>query len=152
PKGYYEWEPIKQIGKKPELLDQDDLNGCAIKCISMLLPRMPLTHNYKVVFMTRPIEEVVRSQRAMLERRATKTAKVESAQLMRGLRAHRDEVLSWLKFTPHMEVIEVDYPTLVREPLPQISRLIDFLGKDRLANSEQMATVVDSSLYRMRPS
>src|SRR5436309_4238054 len=36
PKGYYEWEPIKQIGKKPELLDQEELNGSAIKCISML--------------------------------------------------------------------------------------------------------------------
>jgi LPS sulfotransferase NodH len=47
-----------------------------------------------------------------------------------------------------MEFIEVDYPTLVREPLPKISRLIDFLGKDRLPNSEQMATVVDPSLYR----
>jgi tetratricopeptide (TPR) repeat protein len=150
PKGYYEWEPIKQIGKKPELLDQDGLDGCAIKCISMLLSRMPPKHNYKVIFMTRPIEEVVRSQRAMIDRRAAKTAEIESAQLIRGLRAHRDEALSWLKFTPHMEFIEIDYPTLVREPLTQISRLIDFLGKDQLANCEQMARVVDASLYRKR--
>ena len=24
PKGYYEWEAIKQIGEKPELLDDDE--------------------------------------------------------------------------------------------------------------------------------
>src|SRR4029453_10198522 len=84
PKGYYEWEPIKQIGKKPELLDQEDLNGCAIKCISMLLPRMPLKHHYKVIFMTRPIEEVVVSQSAMVRRLDTKPAELDSAQLKRG--------------------------------------------------------------------
>lgn len=150
PRGYYEWEAIKQIGKKPELLDQEDLNGCAIKCISMLLPRMPLKHNYKVIFMTRPIEEVVVSQSAMVKRLDTKAAELDSAQLKRGLRGHRDEILSWLKSTPHMEFIEIDYPTLIREPLPQISRLIDFLGKDRLASSEKIATVVDPSLYRKR--
>ena len=27
PKGYYEWEPIKQIGKKPELLDEEGLDA-----------------------------------------------------------------------------------------------------------------------------
>src|SRR5438552_1196485 len=150
PKGYYEWEPIKQIGKKPELLDQEDFDGCAIKCVSMLLPRMPLKHNYKVIFMTRPIEEVVRSQRAMIDRRTTKAAELDSAQLTRGLRAHRNEILTLLKSTPHMQFIEIDYPTLVREPLPQISRLIDFLGKDRLRSSENMATVVDPTLYRRK--
>jgi hypothetical protein len=29
---------------------------------------------------------------------------------------HRDEILSWLKSTPHMQVIEIDYPPLVRQP------------------------------------
>jgi len=27
PKGYYKWEPIKQIGKKPELLGEEGLDG-----------------------------------------------------------------------------------------------------------------------------
>ena len=49
-----------------------------------------------------------------------------------------------------MQVIEIDYPTLVREALPQISRLIDFLGTDRLPNSERMAAVVDASLHRRK--
>jgi LPS sulfotransferase NodH len=51
---------------------------------------------------------------------------------------------------PKAQFIEIDYPTLIREPLPQISRLIDFLGKERLPSFEKMAMIVDPSLYRRR--
>ena len=60
PKGYYEWEPIKQIAKKPELLDEEGLEGSAIKCISMLLQQVPIKHSYKVIFMTRPSKKLSR--------------------------------------------------------------------------------------------
>ena len=86
----------------------------------------------------------------MAQRLGTRAAELDSTQLERGLRAHREETLRWLKSIPHMEFIEIDYPTLIREPLPQISRLIDFLGKERLPSFEHMATVVDPSLYRNR--
>src|SRR5262249_12416728 len=95
PKSYYEWEPIKQIGKKSELLDQDGLDGCAIKCISMLLQQLPIKHNYKVIFMTRPIQEVVASQRKMIERMGTEGANLDLEQLERGLVAHRHEISNW---------------------------------------------------------
>jgi predicted AlkP superfamily phosphohydrolase/phosphomutase/tetratricopeptide (TPR) repeat protein len=150
PKGYYEWEPIKQIGKKPELLDEEGLEGSAIKCISMLLQRMPLKHNYKVIFMTRPIEEVVVSQRAMVNRLATQGAELDIEQLHRGLRGHRNETLNWLKSMPHMEFIEIDYPTLVKDPRPVIDRVVEFLGADRLPNSAEMAKVIDPSLHRKK--
>jgi hypothetical protein len=120
PKGYYEWELIKQTGKKPEVLDTEGLDGRAIKCISMLLQQMPLKHNYKVIFMTRPIE------------------------------GHRNETLHWLKSVPHMEFIEIDYPTLIRNPEPEISHLVEFLGADRLPNSAEMARVIDPALHRKK--
>jgi len=150
PKGYYEWEPIKQIGKKPEVLDQEGLDGQAIKCVSMLLQQMPLKHNYKVIFMTRPIEEVVVSQSAMVNRLATKGAELDAEQLQRGLPAHRNEICNWLKRVPHMEFIEVDYPALVRNPQSVIASLVEFLGADRLPTAEKMAAVVDATLYRRK--
>lgn len=150
PKGYYEWEPIKQIAKKPELLDQDGLDGRAIKCISMLLEKVPLKHNYKVIFMTRPVEEVVVSQTAMLNRLATKGADLDTQQLQRGLTAHRNEIRNWLKRAPHMESIEIDYPSLIHDPESVVKRLLDFLGADRLPHSEKMAAVIDPSLYRRK--
>ena len=54
PKGYYEWEAIKRITHDHRLLNEEGLENKAIKVISMLLPKMPYMHNYKVIFMTRP--------------------------------------------------------------------------------------------------
>ncbi len=152
PKGYYEWEPIKQIGRKPGLLDEEGLEGRAIKCISMLLSKMPTKHGYKVIFMTRPIEEVVVSQRAMVDRLATKGAELDTEQLQRGLTAHRHEMRSWLRSAPHMEWIEIDYPTLVKDPQSVVGRIVEFLGPDRLTTPEKMTSVVDASLYRRKQS
>ena len=74
--------------------DDEAVNGKAIKCISMLLPRLPEKHGYKVIFMTRPIREVVDSQQRMTGHLATKAAGLDGEQLARGLESHRDECFS----------------------------------------------------------
>ncbi|MGI8437573.1 MAG: alkaline phosphatase family protein [Chthoniobacterales bacterium] len=152
PKGYYEWEAIKQIANKPELLDAEGLDGRAIKCISMLLPKMPLKHNYKVIFMTRPIEEVVQSQQKMVERLGTAGSKLDREELGRGLAGHRSETLAMLKNAPHMKFLEVDYPSLVAQPAAIVPKIIEFLGRERLPKAEAMAGVVDAALYRRKSS
>ncbi|HEY4283366.1 MAG TPA: alkaline phosphatase family protein [Chthoniobacterales bacterium] len=150
PRGYYEWEEIKKIGTNPELLDDENLTGRAIKCITMLLPKLPLKHDYKVIFMTRPIEEVFASQKEMMTRLGTKGANLDPEQLQRGLRTHTDEASAWLRRVPHIQVLEVDYPTLVRDPVPQIARIVEFLGAERLPRSAAMAAVIDPSLHRKK--
>jgi tetratricopeptide (TPR) repeat protein len=148
PRGYYEWEAIKQIGKKPELLDEPQVQERVIKCISMLLPALPTNHQYKVVFMMRPIAEVMASQQAMTSRLGTKSASLDPEQLERGLRAHRSEVRRWAATAPHVEWLEINYPQVVREPAPEIAKLIKFLGQERLPNEAAMAAVVDLALHR----
>jgi len=150
PRGYYEWEAIKQIGKKPELLDDEAVAGRAIKCISMLLPALPEKHQYKVVFMLRPIAEVVASQQTMTKRLGTKGANLEPEQLERGLRAHREEMRKWAQNAPHIEWLEIDYPELVRDSTPAIAKLVEFLGRERLPNEKAMATAVDPALHRRK--
>ena len=148
PRGYYEWEAIKQIAKKPELLDDAKVEGRVIKCISMLLPALPTRHQYRVIFMMRPIAEVIVSQQAMTSRLGTKGATIDHDQLERGLRAHREEIRRWGRMTPDVEWLEVDYPALVGDPSPAISKLVEFLGRERLPNEHAMATVIDTSLHR----
>jgi len=150
PHGYYEWEAIKQIAKKPELLDDDAVQGHAIKCISMLLRDLPEKHQYKVIFMLRPIGEVVASQQAMTNRLGTKGAKLDPEQLERGLRAHREEMRRWAQNAPHIEWLEIDYPALVANSGPEIAKLIEFLGRERLPNEEKMGTVIDPALHRRK--
>lgn len=150
PRGYYEWEAIKQIGKKPELLDGEEVAGRAIKCISMLLPQMPSQHQYKVIFMSRPIEEVVASQEAMTTRLGTRGAELDQEQLARGLSAHREEIRRWGRNAPNCDWLEVDYPTLVREPEAGIVKLVEFLGQERLPNEKAMSAVIDPALHRCK--
>ena len=150
PRGYYEWEAIKQIGKKPELLDDEAVEGRAIKCISMLLPAMPAKHQYKVIFMLRPIAEVVASQHAMTTRLGTKGASLEPEQLERGLRAHREEARKWAAAAPHIEWLEIDYPALVRESETAIAKVVEFLGRESLPNESAMIAVIDPALHRRK--
>lgn len=150
PKGYYEWEKIKQIARNPEILDEEGVDRGVIKCISMLLPKLPAEHHYKIIFMTRPIAEVVASQHKMVERLGTQGAKLDQDQLRRGLLAHRNEARAWLRSTSNVEAIEIDYPALVRDPGPHIKRIVDFLGLERLPSHDQMSAVIDQSLHRRK--
>ena len=132
------------------MLDDPAVEGRAIKCISMLLPKLPDHHRYKVIFMTRPIEEVIASQEKMKTRLGTTGATLEPEQLERGLHAHREETLKWLRQAPHIDLMEVEYPAFVRDPQSIVPQLVEFLGKVRLTNPENMAGVVDPALYRRK--
>ena len=150
PRGYYEWEAIKRLGKEPKILDEPGLEGRAIKIVSMLLAQLPTNHEYKILFMTRPVEEVVKSQAAMIERLKTEGAAMDEEHLERGLAAHRDTVLMRLKTHPRATFIEIDYPSLVQSPDEPIARIAEFLGPERLPHPERMRAVIDDSLYRKR--
>ena len=67
PKGYLEWERIKQLPKDPSLIAEAE--GKVVKVISQLILSLPVDHEYRVVFMQRPLPEVLKSQDEMLRRR-----------------------------------------------------------------------------------
>ena len=67
-----------------------------------------------------------------------------------GLRAHREEVRKWAINASHIEWFEIEYPTLVRAPAAAISRLVEFLGPERVPNESAMTAVIDPGLYRRR--
>lgn len=150
PKGYYEWEEIKQIARQPELFDDDDLDGLAIKAVSKLLPELPYNHRYKVIFMTRPVEEVVASQGAMIERLKSEGSTQAPDNLAETLVNHRNQVMSWMEHHPRIESLEIDYPSLVENPEEIVPLIGEFLGNERISNIDAMMSVVDASLYRQR--
>ena len=147
--GYFEWEDIKKIGEQPELLAPPELNGRAIKVISMLLDKMPKQHDYKVIFMQRSVAEVAASQQKMIDRSGTDGAAMELQELKRGLAAHRKSTLEWLSAAKHMETLEVQYSELIEGADDICAKLKEFLG-DLLPDFGKMNSVVDPSLYRNR--
>jgi hypothetical protein len=147
PRGYFEWEELKQIGRYRNLLDQEGLEDRAIKAVSAVIQKMPAKYNYKVIFMHRPVDEIAISQNKMLGRGAENAG--ELADLAEKLERHRDEVLGWLHRAGNVECLVVDYPTLVSEPELTVSALASFLG-DKLTTPVAMVEAIDPTLYRNR--
>ncbi len=147
PEGYWEWEDIKNLPKRPLLIEQ--AHGKATKVISALLPSLPAKHKFKIIFMTRPVQEVVASQWKMLEHKAT-NPKTERGHLETTQQKHATEILTALRKHARVSLLEVDYPALVRDPQVWIARIVDFLGDERLPRFEAMSAVIKPDLHRQR--
>jgi len=123
--GYWEWEEIKKLPTDPDVLKQ--AKGKAVKVISALLPSLPLVHRYKIIYMTRPMEQVVDSQWAMLARQG-KTPSAEKAHMAATLEQHDKRLRSILAASERVKLLEVSYPDLVKNPAPVIEQLAQFLA------------------------
>ena len=146
PKGYYELEGIKQLKANPDALD--DAPGKAVKAIHMLLADLPNKFQYKVVFMRRSLDEVLASQRKMLDRTGKKGAAIPEAALKKVFQDQLAKVDSWLASQDNFEVLNVQHRELIQTPTPVIEAINSFLGGG--LDTGSMAGAVDPSLYRNR--
>lgn len=145
PRGYCEWEPIKKLAEEPRRIDEAE--GKAVKVITQLLMSLPPGRDYKVIFMERPLAEVLASQDEMLKRRGTAVA-VDPAELAAAFRDHMKEVVAWLERRAEIPVCRVGYRKLLADPKTWAAKVRDFLGLG--LDAEAMAGQVDPSLYRNR--
>lgn len=146
PRGYYELERVKRLKEDSSWLKE--ARGKAVKVISRLLYDLPPTENYKIIFMRRPMEEILASQRRMLERLGKATDAALDEQAARAFEKHIAHVERWLEEQGHMEVLHVSYNGVIARPL-ECSKLVNaFLGG--VLQVEKMAAAVEASLYRQR--
>ena len=148
PKGYHEFERIKEIDKSPDKSWLKQYRGQVIKTISFLLQDLPRNLNYQVIFMRRNIEEVLKSQNKMLQRSGAKDELVPDAKMRQNYEFHLKKVYYQLNRVPNFAVLYLDYPAVVEDPLREAKRINAFLGGK--LNVEAMASAVESSLYRNR--
>lgn len=146
PRGYCEWERIKQLPKEPGCIDKAE--GKAVKVISQLLFALPVGHDYRIIFMQRPLPEVVASQAEMIRRRGTTGAPLPEAALIAGLKAHLNQVNAWLAQKREIAVSRVEYHSVLRDPRAAAGNVQDFLRQE--LDVEGMARQVDPALYRQR--
>jgi hypothetical protein len=146
PKGYYEFERVKQIEHDKAWLE--DARGKAVKMIAALLKHLPPDYEYEVVFMRRNIAEVLASQRSMLHRRGEATDAVPDERMAELFRKHVEQVEGWLAEQPNMAVIFVDHGNVLTDAASQAQRVSGFLSC--ALDVQAMAAVVDRSLYRQR--
>jgi hypothetical protein len=147
PKGYYEFERVKQLDKGDNAW-LEGAQGKAVKVIAALLKHLPDRYAYKVVFMRREMEEILRSQKQMLIRRGEDPDKIDDEEMAALFSKHLDHITAWITEQPHFDVIFVSYNEVMGSPVEQAQRINQFLGKG--LNVETMAAVVDPDLYRQR--
>jgi hypothetical protein len=146
PKGYFEFERVKQIEKDQAWLE--DAKGRAVKLISALLKHLPPNYRYKIIFMRRSMSEILASQRQMLIRRGEPTDTVPDEKMAAMFEKHLAQVESWLAAQPNIDVVYVRYNDVIRDPRPAAERIEVFLG--RSLEVDQMVAVVDGALYRQK--
>ena len=116
--------------------------------MQQLLLSLPAQHEYRVIFMQRPLPEVMASQDEMLRRRGTFNPNENNSAVTRAFQDHLSEVYGWLNSKPYVSVSRVQYHSILSEPKQTAERVANFL---QLAlDIEAMARQVDETLYRQR--
>jgi predicted AlkP superfamily phosphohydrolase/phosphomutase/Tfp pilus assembly protein PilF len=144
PKGYYEHEAVKSLGKNKKWLQEAD--GKALKVISHLLFELPARFRYKVVFMERDLDEVLMSQHKMLVRTGKAKEGTINLKLAGPFRQNLERVKSWVPQQKNIDILYVSHAALMADATAEIERINQFLGGK--LDTAAMATVIDRSLHR----
>ena len=147
PNGYYEFERVKQLP------DGDygwihEAGGKVVKIVTGLIMNLPSDHKYKVIFMQRAMKEVLSSQKKMLGRLGQQDDKVEDDKMRKIYQEHLKQVNLWISKQPNIEVLYVNYNTMMGNPLESLQKVNEFL--DNEMDVSVMAGVVNKELYRER--
>lgn len=143
PRGYFELEAVKTINAGDAWLR--DAQGRAVKIVAPLLPRLPAGHKYRVIFMERPLAEVVASQRAMLERLDKAGAETTDAKLAKTFLQQVAQVKRLLaRHSTEVNCLSVSYEQALTNPTQVAAQISGFLGME--ANQRAMINAIAPEL------
>ena len=77
PRGYYELDAVKRLRQDTSCLAA--AVGRAVKIVALLLPALSRDYDYRVIFVERELDEVLASQRAMLDRQPPAASRQRAA-------------------------------------------------------------------------
>jgi hypothetical protein len=146
PNGYYEYENVKYLKDDSSWLLNED--GKAIKIISSLLQFLPSTKRYKIIFMQRVMEEILASQKKMLERAEQSTRSDLDKTLAIKFETHLKKISYWLEKQKNINTIYINYRDVLANPDKNAKIISEFLSLS--LDVVKMAQVVDKNLYRQR--
>lgn len=146
PRGYYELEAVKKTR-----LDASWVAGSvgkAVKVVHLLLYDLPVAYHYRVILMRRNLNEVLASQKTMLDRQGGKGANLSPQKLADVYRSQMEKLVTWLGEQTNFQVLEVNYGDVVGRPRQEAEQVNDLLGGT--LDVDAMAAAVDPALYRQR--
>lgn len=146
PKGYYEFERVKRI--KEDATWIPSTRGKVFKMVSLLLYHLPANERYRIVLMRRDTNEILASERKMLERLGKDANHATDERMADIFRKHLQHLEGWLEQQSHLSVLQVSYNDVVGDPRGPLERVARFMGGG--LDVEKMMGVVDPALYRNR--
>jgi hypothetical protein len=146
PKGYFEYERVKDLEKETDKSYVRDGRGQALKVISFLIKDLPDDNDYRVIFMRRNLDEVLASQGKMIDRLGTSDSSASDEAMKEAYRNDIVRTRLMCKKSPHMELIEIHYSETVADPAVSVRKVNAFL--DGRLDEGAMLAAVDKSLYR----
>ncbi len=148
PRGYFEHERATRLHQDASWLHE--ARGKAVKIVAHLLPRLPHNEQYRIVFMRRNLEEVLASQRAMLERSGHSATSLSDSELERVYTGQLVRIQDWIRRAPGVEVTTIGYAEALGDPAAVAGRLAEFLGQP--FDQARAAGAVEPALRRqVRP-
>lgn len=149
PNGYFEFESAKTPGAEALWIEQAE--GKVVKIIAQLLPNLSANRDYRIVFMQRPLNEVISSQNLMLERSGKQGSALSDQRLARAYHQQTRKVRSILAAHPErVSTLAVDYHQALAAPSEVSSLLNDFFGS--ILDEQAMAQAIDPTLRRQGTS
>jgi len=146
PRGYFEFERVKALREDKAWVP--DAVGKCVKVIHLLLLELPPAFTYRVIFMQRSLDEVVRSQAKMLERNGRAGGGLTADRLKAMYEAQLKSVDGWLTAQTNFSVLRVDHANFMSSPRDTASAMDAFVGGG--LDVAAMAAAVDPSLHRNR--
>jgi len=148
PKGYYEYDKATQLGSDINWLSEG--KGKVVKIVAQLLPLLPKEidgnpAHYRIVFMERNLDEVVASQRTMLDRDGRQGAKLERADLAKVFQGQLDKVHGMIE-QRSIPCIRINHADVIQDAGTVAGNLNGYFGG--ALDESAMTAVVDPSLYR----
>ncbi len=139
PEGYYELEAVKGIVRDNSFLK--DAAGKVVKIVAPLPVYLDKSLDYRIVFMRREIEEVLRSQEKMLNKDQTS----EREKFRTIYEMHLKKTYHFFE-SNSIPYIDIQYKQLLNESEQELKRLIDFL--ELSTPIEELLSVIKVDLYR----
>ncbi|HVU38499.1 MAG TPA: alkaline phosphatase family protein [Opitutales bacterium] len=145
PRGYFEFAPAKNIRMDQAWLPH--AQGRALKLVAQLLPFLPSSQSYRIILTERSLDEVLNSQRVMLERHGREGAALSPDKLRAIYEQQLDRVSQMLDLRK-MTVLRVRHADVLRDPAGTATAIASFLNLP--LNQAAMAASVDPALHRQR--
>lgn len=150
PLGYFELDRVLELDKGGDAGWLSEARGKAVKIISALLPHLPETYNYRVIFMHRDLGEVLASQNKMLARRGERGSAAGDAEMTKLYENHLRRIASLLRRRACFDTLDVRYAEVIASPEAEARRIEAFLGG--ALDAARMVQAVAPELYRNRSS